>query len=245
MKTYDELFAEFKRIHPNNKEEFAPTETNVARWKYHISAAHSAPKFPSAVGVIAGRSALARLSAGRQAAGFFDLPYIAQRVFEACAQCFVPGTEVFAVGSWVNGSWVWNGQPIFVYESRMRIGKTNSCSDFDIFVAPGAQQMAKLPAAAEVVRAAGIDKKIKIPMWDFAKLPEEKREEFLQAYNSGDIDRVVAMHDEYRLSEYSYCCDLSGIGNWVEWAIKNGLLDGPKDEKHGITGGPNADRKEV
>jgi len=62
--------------------------------------------------------------------------------------------------------------------------------------------------------------------WDFTRLPESEHQRVLEAYAKGDVRRLIEIHDNYQLSEYSYCCNSTGLLAWFGEAIKNGTING-------------------
>jgi hypothetical protein len=67
--------------------------------------------------------------------------------------------------------------------------------------------------------------KIAIPMWDFSKLPDDKKQEAKELYAAQQWGKLMKMHNDYELSQNHYCCDEAPIINWFRWAIENGKLD--------------------
>ena len=65
--------------------------------------------------------------------------------------------------------------------------------------------------------------------WDFEKLPKSEHARVIKLYNLGKWRDLAAIHDKYQLSNYSYCCDLSGIKTWYLFGIQSGkITDGSK-----------------
>lgn len=63
------------------------------------------------------------------------------------------------------------------------------------------------------------------PGWDFSRLPQSEHAAVVNAYKSGDVRALIAIHDNYQLSPYSYCCDQNGLLTWFGQAIKNGTIN--------------------
>ena len=58
--------------------------------------------------------------------------------------------------------------------------------------------------------------------WDFTKLPSSEYQNVVDALAAGRLWDLVAIHDKYRLSEFSYCCSniLTGVKKWFEYGIE-------------------------
>lgn len=59
-------------------------------------------------------------------------------------------------------------------------------------------------------------------MWNFTKIPENKRIEFEQLYENRDFVGLVLFHNKYELSEYDYCCgevDKKSVFKWAKFGI--------------------------
>lgn len=67
--------------------------------------------------------------------------------------------------------------------------------------------------------------------WDFTRLPESEHQAVIDAFNTGDVRKLMLIHDEYQLSPYSYCCDHNGLLAWFGEAIKNGTINGQGENK--------------
>jgi hypothetical protein len=47
--------------------------------------------------------------------------------------------------------------------------------------------------------------------FDFSKIPSERHAEIAEAINRSDLHTLKTIHDQYKVSGYDYCCDLSGL----------------------------------
>jgi len=61
--------------------------------------------------------------------------------------------------------------------------------------------------------------------WNFNKLPKEKFNEAIKAFNEVDIDILVKLHNDYKLSSYNYCCSPDDdMITWFGYAIEKNLI---------------------
>jgi hypothetical protein len=60
--------------------------------------------------------------------------------------------------------------------------------------------------------------------WDFSRLPESEHGAVVTALDSGDIRTLIDIHDKYKLSPWSYCCDHNGLINWFNHGITTGAI---------------------
>lgn len=148
-------------------------------------------------------------------------------VYRHIASLF-PASPVYACGSRVRGDRVEYLDKDEVRQWRAMIGKTDKdVSDYDFWATPDAEQIEELPRYADRIRH-GIpeDEKILIPMpeWDFTKLPESEHARVIDLYNRGRWGELANIHDQYNISPYSYCCDLSGLKVWYKFGIQQGKI---------------------
>lgn len=139
-----------------------------------------------------------------------------------------PTAPVYACGSRVRGDYVNIEDWKQIHEWRAIAGKTCKIeSDYDFWTPLDAEQIRELPRYADRIRH-GIpdDEKILIPMpeWDFSKLPESEHARIIELYNSGGWRELANIHDQYGLSSYSYCCELSGMKVWYRFGIEQGKI---------------------
>lgn len=50
--------------------------------------------------------------------------------------------------------------------------------------------------------------------WDFSKLPESEYDRVALAVETANERELIRIHDEYKLSDFSYCCGQSGVYQW-------------------------------
>ena len=67
--------------------------------------------------------------------------------------------------------------------------------------------------------------------WDFSLLPEIEYGPVIEAYNTGDIIALIRIHDQYKLSRFSYCCDQAGLLAWFKYGIENNFFSQGEGEK--------------
>lgn len=62
--------------------------------------------------------------------------------------------------------------------------------------------------------------------WDFSKLPEKEHGRIIDLLHRGKLWEIAVIHDQYNLSDNSYCCSnvLKGIKAWVEYGIATGQI---------------------
>jgi hypothetical protein len=89
----------------------------------------------------------------------------------------------------------------------------------------GFLEVKKLPFNADYIHHKNPnDHKILIPMWDFSKLPDDKKQEARELFAAQKWGLLMKMHNNYGLSENQYCCDEQPIIKWFKWAIDNGKI---------------------
>lgn len=230
-----DVYLKFKAVCPASKEGFEPSEANKHRWLHHIQAAGLLSGFQK---IEHDGAALQKIAAARRVTSIDEMPWYAQCRYLRAAACFA-GFQVFACGSRVRGDYVdsWDGEQ--VRKAREAAGKSpKQRSDFDFWVEPGAVQVGQLPDGMERVRCkVPENQKIAIPMWDFEKLPESEHIKALQMLEKRDVEGLLALHNQYKLSPNRYCCDLQPIEKWFLWARNNGLIQDNAAETLAVPGG--------
>ena len=48
-------------------------------------------------------------------------------------------------------------------------------------------------------------------MFDFSRIPVSKYPDVINATNNGDGERLKQIHDDFKVSPYEYCCDLTPL----------------------------------
>lgn len=152
----------------------------------------------------------------------------ARIVFERAARHFYP-KAVWATGSWCVGLGVLGGNPKGIMMLRELARKRRRMnSDFDIIVEGMRQSEKKSHATFCLKHNVDIlffdtEHKLRIPMWDFSKLPVNRHGDAVRHTKNLDAAALLALHDEYKLSTFNYCCT-DGVIEYFEWAIEKGLV---------------------
>lgn len=64
-----------------------------------------------------------------------------------------------------------------------------------------------------------------IGKWMWHRLPKTEYNNVIKLYENRDVDGLMTIHNNYKLSRYTYCCGTkSTILNWFGDAIKNGTI---------------------
>jgi hypothetical protein len=164
-----------------------------------------------------------------------DFPPTTKRVYQQIADCF-PGLRVYACGSRVTGQWCDESTTLEFRKGRIAAGyKNKTASDFDFWMDRRVEPVRPLPDGADWVRLRVTKpERIMLPGWKFERLPAERHAEVRALISACAWQRLIDIHDEYRLSEYDYrdCCTaLDGLKRWYFYALDNGLLNGGKEVK--------------
>lgn len=220
------IYRNFCLLHRIRTEPYNPTPANVQRWRWHIRQAqenalpkYSAPVMPSDIEAFI---------ESRRVRTFADFPERAQPIYREIAS-FFPGEQVYACGSRVRGDYIERLDPPQIRQWRKEVGKADKeVSDYDFYVRPDALQFGDLPGHADRLRH-GIPEHEKIPVpimegWDFAKLPEHEHARVIELFKAGRWGDLAHIHDQYGLSNYSYCCDVSGLKQWYKFGIEQGKI---------------------
>lgn len=224
-----ETYKAFKSLHPNNADAFEPTAQNLARWQWHINKArpggYAEMKMPDKTTAEAWRES-------RRVRSFEAFNSQTQHIYLLLADMFA-GRQIWATGSRVNGDWIdlLGNDAETVAQCRATLGKCekkHSDYDFTLVPLPGenmAELRKMLPNWADLL-AFNVpeNEKIKVPMWDFSRLPEHEHANVLALFEAQDWKALIAIHDKYRLSYNTYCCDDAPVIRWFTWAIEQGLV---------------------
>jgi len=224
------MFDRFKELHPNNSEPFTPTLPNMQRWNYHIRQAEKQAHYDS-VSFETDAEAIEAAKA-RAFKSWDDFPAYMQSKYQQIAGMF-PGVQFYACGSRVRGEYVegWSGDDI--RKLRKALHKSDKReSDYDVCMdiagpeskVKAADIRSKLPIWADLVTGVPDEEKISIPMWDFSKIPEYERANVLALYKAHSWGKLMALHNQYKLSPHTYCCDEKPIIKWFKYGIENGLI---------------------
>ena len=234
------LFLRFKELHPNSSEEFVISFENLNRWAYHVQHAETLP-----VGVnvdFTPNESDAALIASRAVNDWNDFDIATKQAYDNL-QSSMPRVQLWATGSRVDGTYIDGDSHPNIAAMRKRIGKQDkSVSDFDITAAEISviqfkgyfyniecnPENAKREIEIHNKRFDftpwhndnDIQPKIKIPMWDFSKLPESERQNVIDLYNENQWGQLIEIHDRYGLSPNNYCCDVEPVKRWYKYAIE-------------------------
>lgn len=216
------LFEAYKKICPNAFEKYDPTPENVARWRYHIKEAGNMPKLVP-ISTRPTKTALAWKRA-RQVKEWENMEqYMRERYLHIAS--FLPFVQVYAVGSRVDGTYVEQWSSAKDRAFRRQLGKPEKvASDYDVFASVQVSEKGRLPSYADLLTTKPQGKAIKIPMWNFDKLPKERHADVIALYNSERWGDLMVIHNMYALSENVYCCDPLPIIRYFKAAIENGTI---------------------
>ena len=233
MEKFNELLTEFRAKHPNNAEDLPLTPENIARLQWHLKQELRKGDF---VEIEYKENATARQIADiRRFETWEQMPLYMRANYLRIADYWA-GTQCYATGSRVTGEYVerWNNEDI--RQMRNDLGK--SCkdeSDYDYMISGSNIGNPETLHAASAWRYLKFDTdlikhqnpndhKILIPMWDFTKLPDDKKQEAKELFAAQKWGLLMKMHNDYGLSENNYCCDEQPIIKWFKWAIQNGKI---------------------
>ena len=224
-----QLFSEFKTLNPNSREAYDPTLPNLQRWHWHINEARFRPQYEKILpGEIS--SADRRFITARRFRTFKQLPKHMQEKYLQLAALFM-GREVWACGSRTNGTWIEKDSLPEVARMREGLGKTPKIeSDYDIYFPlkhgeDRGELAALLPEWADLLlHGVPPDEKILIPMWDWTKLPKTEHANAIDMFNGQRWGALMALHNKYKLSPQTLCCNDSPVREWFAWAIQEKII---------------------
>lgn len=225
-----DIYDRFIAAHPNSRETFVPTLENLMRWQWSIQQAEN--RRPSDeqlfdVGDTRGSVAFAK---SRSVKKFGQLPPMTRERFLLLASLF-PGRKVYATGSRITGEYIDKDSPKKVIKMRTDLLKKETVSsDYDVTLDfkndDDVNELKKrLPEFGDLVlNVPSTEPKIEIPMWDFTKLPREKFNEVVELVESKQWGKLMAIHNEFGLSETFFCCDAKPSERWFTWAVENKII---------------------
>ncbi len=220
-----EVFDKFKELHPNSAEVYNPTAENIARWEWHIKEREKMPKFKEFVFEQA--KEWSEYVDRTRSDTWDDLPrYMKERYLEIAAH--FPNVQVYACGSRVSGGYVESFTPKEIREMRRKAGKPDKVEsdyDFTVLVEVDREIEYDLPSWCDWLKY-DPGPKIAIPMWNFERLPEKEHGRVIDALQRRDERTLLEIHNAYQLSDYTYCCNLTGVVNHFIWAVENGIING-------------------
>ena len=222
LDAYD-TWQRFRMLHPLSREPFVDTPENRRRWLYHIDIADSMARLDA----IRTADSLSPKIKSRSVSEFHEMPAYTRHIYGCIADCF-PGIQVYAVGSRVNGDYVDADSPAEIRRARREAGKAEKHeSDFDFWIAERVSPVGYLPMLSDrLFYLPPGEKKILGPMWDFSKLPESEHALAIEATQNARVGALILLHDQYRLSPYSYCgCgDEKAVLAHFQKAIQDGKI---------------------
>lgn len=225
----EQLYSEFKVLNPLSEETYNPTLPNLQRWHWHVTEAKFRPQYEKIVpGVI--QTADTRFANARKFRSFKQMPEYMQDRFLQLAALYM-GREVYAVGSRVSGEWIEKDSPVEVARMREGLGKAPKIeSDYDIWFQLEPEDsrdelIKRLPPWGDLLpHGVPNNQKIRIPMWNWDKLPKEEHANAIDLFNSQRWGALMALHNKYNLSPQTLCCNDEPVRTWFEWAIKNEII---------------------
>ncbi len=162
-----------------------------------------------------------------------EFTYHTKTVYQQIADAY-PGIQVYACGSRVRGDYIdwiafFDDDGISyteVKDARMKAGMApKTLSDYDYWIPPNVQTAVTSSDADRCRLRIPESEKIKLPMWDFSKLPKDEHPSVLQHLSDGNVVELIRLHNKYKLSEYSYCCSgTEGVVRWFTWAVEQGVI---------------------
>ena len=222
LDAYD-TWQRFRMLHPLSREPFVDTPENRRRWLYHIDIADSMARLDA----IRTADSLSPKIKSRSVSEFHEMRAYTRHIYGCIADCF-PGIQVYAVGSRVNGDYVDADSPAEIRRARREAGKAEKHeSDFDFWIAERVSPVGYLPMLSDrLFYLPPGEKKILVPMWDFSKLPESEHALAIEATQNARVGALILLHDQYRLSPYSYCgCgDEKAVLAHFQKAIQDGKI---------------------
>ena len=229
-----DIYNEFKRLYPNSKDVFSTRVNSIAAWEWSIKA-HKRRSVPESVPTFISDIDLDTIKS-RSVNNWSQLPEKTKEVYLMVSDCFA-GSQVFATGSRIDGTFVDEFSTKEIRAFRQRIGKSEkliSDYDFTFEKAPFylADALPKVKNKLLMYYSAKIDllrldigaKKIKVPMWDFNRLTDEQRIQARQLFEAKSWGKLMLLHNTAKLSPNNYCCDETPIIKWFTWAYENGKI---------------------
>lgn len=67
--------------------------------------------------------------------------------------------------------------------------------------------------------------------WDFKRLPKPEHARAIKAVESLDYELLRQLHDTYKLSPYTYCCDKQSLLVWFRYAIESRQIQTCDDDR--------------
>lgn len=233
----EKLFADFQALHPNNNEPFNPTFDNLLRWEYAVRTTRQRAAVQTEPFALPDARQSRQFANSRRVATFQRFPTLTQNKYLEIASMF-PGRRVYATGSRVTGEFIDLGATEKVVKMRADLLKKNvpvSDYDFTIDFEPGddlEKIRATIPPGFDLVQNVPTgEPKILIPMWDFTKIPADRHGEIVDMVERQQWGRLMDIHNEFGLSAQTLCCNNESAKRWFTWAVENGLIQRPANNK--------------
>lgn len=226
----EQLFSEFQAMHPNSKEVFNPTFENIRRWRWSIEEAQKRQERKvQSFNVPDDRSAKA-IAKSRAIKTFKSFSRSTQDKFLTLASLF-PGRVIYATGSRVSGEYIERDSPESIKKMRSDLlKKVVDVSDYDITMdfekKDNLEEFKnRLPSWGDLVlNVPNGERKIKIPMWDFSKIPKNRMNEVFDLIQNKSWGKLMDIHNELNLSPQILCCNQKVAERWFTWAVENKLI---------------------
>lgn len=225
------IYEAFMRLGHARREAFEPSPANVARWLWHIQ---NAPRVIGAPILLNFRDVeeIEDLRKQRRVERFAEMPMKTRHVYLRIAECFA-GNQVYACGSRVDGDYIDADDANFeaIRAIRLRAFKADKPeSDFDFYVEGDVEPIfgfENIGGKADRLKIVHNMSTVEVPIfepWDFSRLPIEEHANVTAALLRRDARALLEIHDRYRLSPYTYCCDQSGLFRWFEYGVSSGKI---------------------
>lgn len=233
-----ELFEKYKRLYPKSEDKFVFSADNLKKWAYLIKQAEQRQlmhfklyQFPEAT------EEVLKFVDSRAVFSFYQFPKETQNKYMQIAAIF-SFRKVYAVGSRVNGDYICQDASNKEKEMRRILCKKNVLqSDYD-FVLDFKKQddlkkiKALIPSGFDlVINHPETERKILVPMWNFSKIPVSRHDEILRLIEQKQWVKLMAIHNEYQLSDHVFCCDSKPAMKWFKWAAENNIFNGKQIER--------------
>lgn len=231
-----DIYQRFIAAYPNSNQQFVPTLENLASWSWSIEQ-HELRQSQSNKRFDLGDNARSLdLVKRRSVKTFSQMPKETQQKFLLLASLF-PDRKVYATGSRVNGDFLNEDSSDEVIQMRKDLFKKDTKeSDYDITFefkeGETIQQLKKmLPKFGDLIKIQNNEHKILIPMWDFSRLPLERHNEVIELVKGSQWGKLMAIHNEYQLSNVTFCCDSKPAQRWFTWAVENQVIKQQSNEQ--------------
>jgi hypothetical protein len=225
----NQLFERYQEAYPNANAVYDPTPGNVRKWANALEAKQRIGNLARYEREYKG---IEQLRSERGAVTYEGMAQNARQMYQRVKECYI-GVPVYACGSRVRGDYVdmWNAPGDGVRSARIEAGMPDKKeSDFDYWLSGEYETNANVPPVCDRVRCVVPNsEKIMLPEWDFTLLPENEHERVLELITNEMWGELLRIHDQYKLSPYTYCCDLEGFKKWWRHGIETNKISGVQD----------------